>query len=644
MPYPALSEYEFKHPRPAFRRIDQSWTSLDGKWKFAYDDEDKFLTNHASPKLDEVEWREIVVPYVYQTSASSIDEQTAHPIVWYTTTIHSETIASLKNNKLNDRILLHFEAVDYEAIVWIDDHYVGKHRGGHAPFDFDVSDHLFGGNDSKIVVRVWDAPSDLTQPRGKQYWGPKPEGIFYTPSTGIWQSVWLESVPAARIGDSSAGTIIRSNDIDSGEVHLEIAVVGRVPKGCSVSVSAAFANILPVAEPEDVEVNVETGLAKMTLCLRLKDKDLARLREDFLNANPLSDATCWKDKLALWSPEHPMLYELTITLEDHQKENLDAVEIFVGMRSLAWDNDDGTFRLNGKPYFQALVLDQGYWPGTNMTPPDANACRNDILLAKAMGFNGCRKHQKVESRDFLYWADKLGFLVWGEMANAYEFSAQYMDKFDQEWKEAVKRDMNHPCLVAWTPINETWGYGNLANSEIEQNHIRSLYYMTKAIDPTRPINDNCGWEHVCTDLTTFHDYSDGPQLTEICSSMDRILEPHGGRAMFVGGAKHKQGAPVICTEFGGVNIQPQKGEKEISGSWGYTTASDAVDLLDRVRKLMLGVVEGGHCCGFVYTQLTDIEQETNGLYTFDRKEKLPAGEVKKIIEDVKTRYFTQLRK
>ncbi|KAK5097087.1 hypothetical protein LTS08_007107 [Lithohypha guttulata] len=634
-----LEKSQSPYLRPDFQRESLEWKQLDGSWSFAFDDKDEGLHQWMLPEgLPDDKTRKINVPFVYQTPASGIDKQQAHPIVWYQTEIFSITDSSTAKTP---RTLLRFGAVDYEATVWLAGQLVGKHRGGHVPFDFDVTELLNDGAPKVLTIRVWDAPTDLTQPRGKQYWGPKPESIFYTPSTGIWQSVWLENVPSSRIADSSHGTTIKANNIETGEIEAEVSVIGRFEKSCQIRITASLAGI-EIAESDPAEVNVETGVAKLKLCLRLKDEHLNNIPKDFLDVHPASDETCWHDKLALWSPEHPILYDLTITLFSTNGDILDKVKTYTGMRSIAWNNNDGTFRLNNRPYFQALVLDQGYWPDTNMTPPDSHSCKQDILLSKAMGFDGCRKHQKVESPEFLYWADKLGYLVWGEIANAYEFSTQYVDRFDQEWKEAVRRDINHPCIVAWTPVNETWGYGNLANSETEQNHIRSLYYTTKTLDPTRPVNDNCGWEHVCTDLTTFHDYSDGPQLQNICSSMTSILEPHGGRPMFVGGAQHKHGAPVICTEFGGVNIKPQQGEKEIEGSWGYTTASDAKDLLERVRRLMLGVVEGGHCCGFVYTQLTDIEQETNGLYTFDRKEKLPAAEVKKIIEEAKRIYFERL--
>ena len=455
---------------------------------------------------------------------------------------------------------------------------------------------------SLLTVRVWDAPTDLTQPRGKQYWGPKSEGIFYTPSTGIWQSVWLENLPPERIGDSSHGTLLRSDDIESGNLHTEIKILdGQKGREAWITVSAALGGQI-VVNSAAVQVDREQDVARLKLNLRVPQEQQSQIRH-LVEGEPCD--ICWKDGLALWSPEHPCLYDVTIRLWRNEEctQILDEVKTTVGMRSISWTHGDGTLRLNGEPYFHALVLDQGYWPETNMTPPDAEACKRDILLAKAMGFNGCRKHQKVESPEFFYWADRLGFMVWGEMANGYAFSQQYVERFDQEWCEAVRRDINHPCVVVWTPINETWGYDDLANSQVQQMHLRSLYCRTKTLDQTRPINDNCGWEHVCTDLTTFHDYADAPQLAETCSKLDGILADKAGRAMFVGGAGHKNGMPILCTEFGGVNIALRADETGVDGEWGYTTAVDSKDLLERVRNLMMAVVDGGHCCGFVYTQL-----------------------------------------
>ncbi|KAK5958331.1 hypothetical protein OHC33_000173 [Knufia fluminis] len=641
-----MTEKESGHqyPRPDFERVDPKWRSLDGEWDFAFDDEDVGLREEWCEKWKRIpkeKKRTINVPFVYQTPASGINEQEAHQIVWYQKVLFANT--ALQFDDTQYRTILRFGAVDYEATVWLNGEFLGSHRGGHVPFEFDVTGKLDEREPTTLTVRVWDAATDLTQPRGKQYWAAKPEGIFYTPSTGIWQSVWLEDVPIVRIADSSHGTILRSNDIESGVLHAEIAVLARrKSQRCSVTIGASLAGET-VAKSETTKIDPEKETARLTLGLRLTAEQQEQLPSSFKEAHALTDQSCWRDGLALWSPEHPLLYELVITLvSDETGEVLDEVKTSTGMRSLDWTSGDGTFRLNGRPYFSALVLDQGYWPATNMTPPNANSCKEDIILSKKMGFNGCRKHQKVEDPLFLYWADKLGYLVWGEMANGYEFSNQYVERFNQEWTEAVKRDINHPCIVTWTPVNETWGYTALKSSPTEQNHIRSLYYTTKTLDSTRPINDNCGWEHVTTDLTTFHDYSDGPELARVCHTLEGILKPKANRDMFVGGTAHREGAPVMCTEFGGVNIAVRQGEKSVEGEWGYTTASDAKDLLARVRRLMLGVVEGGHCSGFVYTQLTDIEQETNGLYTYDRKEKLPASDVKDIIDEAQRIYFGKI--
>ena len=592
-----------RYPRPDFERIDLQWQSLNGEWDFAFDDDDVGLRERWYGKgacIPNNKKRKISVPFVYQTRASNINEQQAHQIVWYQRTLHAIPGPHLDNQER--RMVLRFGAVDYYATVWLDGILLGSHQGGHVPFEFDTAGRLNEREPSTLSIRVWDAATDLTQPRGKQYWAAKPEGIFYTPSTGIWQSVWLEDVPVVRIADSSHGTLLSSNNIESGDLSAEIAVHGRQKtQSCFITIIAILAGV-EVAKSEPTQVDLEEDIARLKLDLRLSADHQAQLPSAFTEAHTLTDESCWQNGLALWSPEHPLLYDLLIILSDEAGKVLDEIKTTTGMRSLDWTRGDGTFRLNNRPYFQALVLDQGYWPDTNMTPPNVDSCREDILLGKKMGFNGCRKHQKVEDPLFLYWADRLGYLVWGEMANGYKFSNQYVRRFDQEWMEAVRRDINHPCIVTWTPINETWGYEALKDSTAEQNHIRSLYYMTKTLDPTRSINDNCGWEHVSTDLTTFHDYSDGQELAKICQNMESILQPKSGRDMFIGGAVHQLGAPVICTEFGGVNIAMQ-GDTAVEGSWGYTTASDAKDLLARVRRLMLGVVEGGHCCGFVYTQL-----------------------------------------
>ncbi|KAH7039091.1 glycoside hydrolase superfamily [Macrophomina phaseolina] len=674
------------YPRPDFQRTSLHWQSLNGPWDFIFDDDDVGLseqwqlkglpesvtvTGAASSKpayesenesitakiaantqnliKDNLAFRssssttnkkrQIQVPYVFQCPASGINERGDHEVLWYQRPLSDPRSAEQKNRR--DRVILRFGAVDYDAKVWLDGHFVGGHRGGHVPFELDITDSLDSSPPEplRLTLRVYDSAYDLTQPRGKQYWGAKPESIFYTPSGGIWQPVWLETVPSARLADSSFGTVLRSNDIESGDLHAHIALLGRkVGHKYSIEVEASFAGI-PVAKSPKKDLPKDKNHMKLDLNLRLSQEQLSSLPDAVREAAPLGNDRCWRNSLALWSPDFPQLYDLKLRLFDVSGKLLDEVKTTTGMRSLNWTRGDGALHLNDRPIFQAMVLDQGYWPETFMTPPSQEHLKADIELTKRMGFNGCRKHQKVEDPVFLYWADRLGFIVWGEMGNAYQFSQEYVERFNQEWIEAVKRDINHPSIITWTPVNESWAYTSLKDNIEQRNHIRALYYLTKTLDPTRPINDNCGWEHVCTDLTTYHDYSDAPALAETCSTLQGILGPKAGRPMFVEpiqgldpGAEHRPGAVVLNTEFGGVNIAPATGNS--ADEWGYTTASDPDDLLQRIDRLMRAVVQGGHSSGFVWTQLADIEQETNGLYSFDRKEKLSAAKVKGVLDEV----------
>jgi beta-galactosidase/beta-glucuronidase len=580
--------------------------------------------------------RDIQVPFVFQCPASGIEDKGVHEVFWYEREVTDPRTE--KNKQAGHRVLVRFGAVDYEAKVWVGGQFVGGHRGGHVPFDIDITDAFAQGSAQRLTLRVYDSAYDLTQPRGKQYWGAQPESIFYTPSGGIWQNVWLEIVPFVRIGDSSQGTLLRSNDIDSGKLHASVKVVGR-PAGHKYNVDLEVSlKGTPVSKTRRVDLPRDSSLVSFDVDMALSEDAKTQLGESLLES--FDDV---RNGVVLWSPDDPTLYDLVIRLYDGASTLVDTIHTSTGMRDLSWN--DGLLRINNKPHFQALFLDQGYWLETFMTPPSSEALKKDIELAQAMGFNGCRKHQKVEDPIFHYWADRLGFLVWGEMANAYAFSAEYVERFDQEWREAVLRDINHPCVVAWTPVNESWAYTDLANNQTHRDHIKSLYYATKALDSTRPINDNCGWEHVQTDLTTFHDYSDADALTKTCASLEGILGPKANRPMFLSaigytpGSEYNEKAPVICTEFGGINIAREAADADSQRDWGYTTATDPKDLLKRIEKMMTGIANPGLIGGFVYTQLTDIEQEVNGLYTPDRKPKLDADAVRQIVEDIRENYY-----
>ncbi|ORY57494.1 glycoside hydrolase family 2 protein [Pseudomassariella vexata] len=647
-----MATYSNTYPRPDFVRSKLNWKPLNDSWKLLFDDEDVGLKEgwHLTGTPEKA--APIQLPFAFQTAASGWgDNEDAHEVLWYETRLDDPR--QKDDTDAGHRVVVRFGAVDYLATVWADGALLGEHRGGHVPFEVDVTDALSkaAGKGSRIVMRVRDSPSDLEQPRGKQYWAPTPESIFYHPTSGVWQSVWVEVVPAARIGTSSDGTVLRSNDIDSGVVKAKIAVLGRKAAGkYEIEIEGSLGG-LSVGKARQT-LPKDKDYVKLDLGLKLSLDQMKALPAEVTKSAPLDNSRSWKNGVALWSPDHPTLYDLAIRLYDSQGQLIDEAKTYTGMRNIDWTTGDGTFRLNGEPLFQALNLDQGYWPETGLTPPNPDSLKIDIELAKKMGFNGCRKHQKVEDPIFLYWADKLGYLVWGEMANAYEFSDEYVERFDQEWMESVKRDINHPSIIVWTPVNESWAYPDLKDNVEQRNHIRSLYYMTKTLDPTRPINDNCGWEHICDDLSTFHDYHDAPALAKTNATLESTLsaELHGGRGVFVrpipgdGGCKHREGAPVICSEFGGVNIAPSSEAEKGERDWGYTTASDPQDLLKRIEAIVMAVIKPGHVSGFVWTQLTDIEQEVNGLYSFDRKEKINPAEVKKIFDKAAGVYLDQVTK
>jgi len=450
-----------------------------------FDDDDLGLVEqwHLRGLPSKAQKRSIQVPFAYQTPASGIGDRNTHEVLWYEREVPD--VRTVADRDQGNRLLLRFGAVDYEATIWVNGRLAGSHRGGHVPFEVDITDAVSADKSAlRITLRVRDSPYDLTQPRGKQYWAPEPEGIFYTPTSGIWQPVWLESVPMMRIGDSSHGTVLRADDHQSGKMNCNIAVLGRrAGSKCIVEVSASIGGKFVAAAQAELAKDKE--FAALAVDLHLTPDQMDELLPAITQLYHFNNDKCWQNGLALWSPEHPILYEVELRLYDENRAIADKVKTVTGVRSLSYTAGDGSFRLNGRPYFHALVLDQGYWPDTGLTAPFQGALRSDIELAKKMGFNGCRKHQKVEDPLFLYWADRLGFMVWGEMANAYEFNAEYIDRFNEEWAAAVKRDINHPCVVAWTPTNESWGYPNLASSSEQRNHLRSLYFATK-YGPSRP--------------------------------------------------------------------------------------------------------------------------------------------------------------
>ncbi len=318
------------------------------------------------------------------------------------------------------------------------------------------------------------------------------------------------------------------------------------------------------------------------------------------------------------------LYEVTVTLFVDGTQ-ADKAESYFGMRKIAVEA--GKLMLNNRIYFMRLVLDQGYFPEGILTEPSDEDLKRGIELAKQMGFNGARKHQKIEDPRYLYWADRLGYLVWGEMANAYAYSEEYVRKVTAEWQEAVERDYNHPSLVVWVPLNESWGVPNILIDKRQQRHAMAMYFLTKSLDDSRLVISNDGWEQTTTDLVTIHDYEwRREDLTERYSTLERTLvgKPHR-RELFVGGTAYA-GQPVLVTEFGGIAYKKSDWE-----GWGYSGADNDEDFLAKLADVIEPLLQSPHVQGICYTQLTDVEQEINGLLTYDRAPKVPLEHIKQIV-------------
>lgn len=585
-----------EHPRPQFVR--ERWLNLNGEWEFAFDDNDLGEREQWQARAEQPFPQKIVVPYCFQSRLSGIGETAVHDIVWYRRSLDIPEAFSGK------RIVLHFGAVDYEAKVWVNGQLVAEHRGGHTPFEADITSSLTeNGQGNRIVVRARDYSRDLTLPRGKQYWKDESEGIFYTRTTGIWQTVWIEAVHPIHLRK-----VRLTPDIDRG--RIDIGLHAALPFGYDLGGEEAVfvrASITFAGEP----------VAEDLFWLKGETEE----RSIGLSAN--DGAGRARERSRWWTPEAPHLYGLTLTIESGGQV-LDRVESYFGMRKISIQNDK--LYLNNLPYFMKLVLDQGYFPESLLTPPTDEAIRFDVEATKAMGFNGARKHQKIEDPRYLYWCDKLGLLLWGEMANAYAYTAEYAERFTREWMEAIERDRNHPCLVVWVPLNESWGVPNIGIDKQQQAHAASLYHLTRALDPTRPVVSNDGWEHAITDLCTIHDYSWQRETlaAHYASAEAAVQVTPANRSIFASGYEY-EGQPILVTEFGGISFL-QDGQK----GWGYSGASDQADFARRLADVVHPLLQSPIVRGFCYTQLTDVEQEANGLMTYDRQPKLPFDIIKQI--------------
>jgi beta-galactosidase/beta-glucuronidase len=524
-----------EYPRPAFRRPE--WINLNGEWEFA---------TGLTPRYD----RSILVPFCPESQLSGIGEMPGD-VVWYRRRFDAPRA---------DRLHLNFGAVDYRATVFVNDVEVARHEGGHTPFTADITSAV-RARDNVVVVRAEDQLTDRTIPRGKQHWKPVSEGIFYTPTTGIWQTVWLEPLPSRHVRG-----VRWKPDFDSGILDFEIDADG----------------------PAELLVKLDGQVAGRW------QGDAGRGQVRLEHRAP-------------WHPDTPSLYEVEVTLADS-----DRVESYFGLRNLEWRN--GRVWLNGEPYVQRLVLDQGYFPDGLMTAPSDEALRGDIDLARAYGFNGARKHQKVEDPRWLYWADHLGFLVWSEMPSFHDHTPEAEHRLMSEWAEVVRLHRDHPSVVAWVPANESFGLERI-DPEVRSDFLVRLYRMTHQLDGSRPVVSNDGWEQSLTDLCTLHDYSAPATLSDHFRTVQSALEAKAGQHDPYNPGFDYRGEPLLVTEFGGLRLAQ-------SGGWGYHDATDEEQFVRMFEGLIAALMQPGPVQGFCYTQLTDVEQERNGLLAYDRTPKV----------------------
>ena len=576
---------DFAYPRPQLVR--DNWLSLNGRWRFAFDHARRF-----EDPGDPIDWAlDILVPYPPESLASGIGDRGFHCCCWYQ---RDFTLA-----RHSGRSLLHFGAVDYHARVWLNGHLVATHEGGHTPFSADITRALNDSGQQTVTVWVEDDPSDLAKPRGKQDWQLEPHSIWYPRTTGIWQSVWVEQVSHTYISK-----LRWTPHFDGFEIGCEAFVAGDLREGMTIE-----ARILHGAKVlADDRYKVINGEAHRKISL--SDPGIDDSRNELL-----------------WSPERPTLLDAEIILRDGDVV-LDRVRSYTALRSAHVNRD--RFMLNGRPYPLRMVLDQGYWPDTLLTAPSDDALRRDVELAKAMGFNGVRKHQKIEDPRYLYWADRLGLLVWEEMPSAYRFTPLAIGRMVREWAEVIERDYSHPCIIVWVPFNESWGVPNLTSTQAHRNAVEAMYHLTKTLDATRPVIGNDGWEASATDILGIHDYDDNPEhlLARYGSSQSDLIDRRrpGGRILTLDGYPHR-GQPIVLTEFGGIAFN-----KALAGKgrkiWGYSSVTSEADFHARYSRLLEVVNDTAMFSGFCYTQFADTFQEANGLLCEDRTPKLPLAQLR----------------
>jgi len=555
--------YRSEHPNPQFMR--NNWTNLNGQWEFEID----HSNSGEARKLfapDQVLSQRIQVPFCPESKLSGIAYTDFMRSVWY------KREFEVTQAQLKGKVVLHFGAVDYETTVYINGCQCGIHRGGYTSFAFDITQYVKVGINT-VTVHAIDDTRDLLIPTGKQSDRYESYGCFYTRTTGIWQTVWLEFLPLIHIKKVKYTT-----DIENGMLQIAAELAGSATLRAE-----AYYEGKPMG---NASVSCNGGTAYLNLSLK---------------------------ETHLWEVGKGRLYDLKLSYGE------DEVGSYFGMRSVRMDGYK--FLLNGKSVFQRLILDQGFYPDGIYTAPSDEELVGDIQRSLAMGFNGARLHEKTFEKRFLYHCDRMGYMVWGEYPNwgLDHSNSNCIYNVLPEWLEEIDRDYNHPAIIGWCPFNETW---DTACRKQHDELLSLVYKVTKAVDPTRPCIDTSGNYHVMTDIFDVHNYDQNPETFAACYDTlpSTITDRHENRQ------KYMLGEPIFVSEYGGIAWSDDP------AGWGYGNApASREEFLERFKGLTEALLNNKYMFGFCYTQLTDVEQEQNGLYTYDRKPKFDPAVISAIV-------------
>ena len=586
-----------EYPRPQLVRTD--WLCLNGRWQFEVDQGDSGLDRGLVTRPLR---GSIIVPFCPESKLSGVENTDYLNAVWYRREV------AIPAKWKGRRILLHFQASDYDTFVWANGTEVGRHRGGMTPFSCDLTGVAVPGKKVTLVVRARDNARE-TMPSGKQAWTYANAGCHYTRTTGIWQTVWLEPVP--KRANLQRPKIVP--DLANGRFSIEQPVQG------------AQAGLTYRARLRDAQ-----GVVSETS---------TRCGEGFY---PRLDLPVPAERVRPWSPEDPHLYDLELELLDEQGQVVDTARSYAGLRSVAIDGY--AVKLNGRPVFQRLVLDQGYYPDGILTAPTDAALVQDIELSIAAGFNGARLHQKVFEERFLYHADRLGYLVWGEFSDwglggseavrgwwqqpdgtivrgGNHNGPNYPVSQITQWLEALQRDFNHPSIVGWCPLNESQRRLD-ERITVHDDTMQALFLATKLYDATRPVLDVSGYCHAVpeSDIYDGHDYDQDPKTFK--RRHDGLLadRPFVKDELNHQSIPWRPGQPYFVSEFGGILWNPKA--KPSERGWGYGNGPKTLEeFYTRFEGLCAALLDNPRMFGYCYTQLTDVFQEQNGIFCFDRKKK-----------------------